>query len=290
MDFPVINILKDYGLIDAAQADRLFSLIQANPELPVGRLLINERMLNEKQLYRFICKNLGMNPNFIFSDRNYDIAGLTVPKFSVSGDFYGYFPLDEGRLAITLSDVSGKGLEAGLLAIELADLLKQSIKMKSVIPSTLMRKVNTISKEFFGEEQFATFIILILDMHSGTVEFCCAGSPPILVYRAREKRVEELDVKGIPVGIYSDFLFNGGRCNLATGDILLMYTDGAYEAESIKKQFYGIERIKKNLIRWSSKPTRKILSHFWRDLKIFTLFKGMNDDTTYIAIKKNREV
>ncbi len=288
MALSVLEILKDHRLISVEDADRVLNVSQETGN-PIGRLLVDLKILNEKELYLFICNNLGMNPTFMYSDRRFDVAGLTIPKFQVSGDFFGYFPLEEGRIAITLSDVSGKGLEAGLLAIELANVLRESIRMKSVIPSVMMRKVNQISQEFFGAEQFATFIILILDMHSGTVEFCCAGSPPILVFRSREKIVEEMEVKGIPVGIYSDFLFNGGRCNLNTGDIMLLYSDGAYECQNVKGEFYGVERIKNNLVKSHTRSARGLLHKMRREIKFFSLFRGLNDDTTYIAIKKNRE-
>lgn len=282
----LLNLLAEHSLITQDQAAHVLAA-QQNSQKPAGTILVEENILQEKQLYDFICNNLGMNPAAIYKDRAYEIAGLTIPKFEVSGDFYGSFELEPGRIAITLSDVSGKGLEAGMLAILLANILKTGVRMKNIIPSMILRKVNTASKRFFGEEQFATFIVLIIDMHSGTVEFCCAGSPPILVYRRREDAVEQLEVKGIPVGIYDDFMFNGSRTNIEKGDIILMYTDGAYENQNIRDDYFGLRRLKDMLKKHAHRPAQSIVRALKREIQWFSMFKGFNDDTTLIAIKRS---
>ncbi|MBI3395070.1 MAG: serine/threonine-protein phosphatase [Spirochaetia bacterium] len=281
-----LDVLIEHGLLSPENRARVEEIHRATGESH-AQILVNEKILNEKQLYSFIQNRLGMNPQVLYSDRNFRVAGLTVPKFSVSGDFYGCFPLDEGRIAITLSDVSGKGLEAGILAIVLANLLRNSIRMKNTIPSTIMRKINGLSKEFFGDAQFATFMVLIMDVQSSTVEFCCAGTPPILIYRQREKIVEEMEVTGIPIGIFNDFLFTGRRAQLNRGDVILLYTDGAYEAQNWKGEFYGLERVKRSLQRNGRKPADRILNALKRELRLFSAFKGLNDDTTFIVIKKS---
>ncbi|HMW58790.1 MAG: serine/threonine-protein phosphatase [Leptospirales bacterium] len=282
----ILTLLAEHALIREDQAARVKE-IHASTGRPTGSILLSERFLDEKQLYAFICQDLGMNPASVYQDKFYEISGLTIPKFEVSGDFYGSFMLDEGRIALTLSDVSGKGIEAGLLAILLANILRTGVRMKNIIPSMILRKVNHASTRFFGEEQFATFIVLILDMHSGTVEFCCAGSPPILVYRRRENYVEQLEVKGIPVGIYDDFLFNGSRTSIEKGDVILMYTDGAYENQNFRNEYFGLRRVKDSLRKNSPRTARKIIHAIKREIKLFSMFRGLNDDTTFVSIKRS---
>ncbi|MCE9598879.1 MAG: serine/threonine-protein phosphatase [Spirochaetia bacterium] len=282
----LLNLLAEYGLVSGADAERVVKLRESTNQ-PTGAVLVSQGILEEKRLYQFICNELGMNPEQIFNNRFYDIAGLTIPKFEVSGDFYGSFMLDGGRIAITLSDVSGKGLEAGLLAILLANILKTGIRMQNTIPSMILRKINSATKRFFGEEQFATFIVLILDTDSGVVEFCCAGSPPILAYRRKNHQVEQLEVKGIPVGIYDDFLFNGSRTTMDKGDVLLLYTDGAYENQNIRDEYYGLRRVQESLRKHAGKTPQKMLRAMKREIQWFSLFRGFNDDTTFVTIKRS---
>ncbi|MDH5655686.1 MAG: serine/threonine-protein phosphatase, partial [Spirochaetia bacterium] len=146
--------------------------------------------------------------------------------------------------------------------------------------------INQISIDFFSDTQFATFIVLILDQHSGTVEFCGAGSPPILVYRHKRQEIEEIHPKGIPVGIMEDYIFSQSRFELGKGDTILMFTDGAYECENWSGEFYGMERILNTFHKNAKRNAFKIIKKMISNLKWFTKLKSRNDDTTYIAIKR----
>jgi len=280
----LLETLRANNLITDSNAKKVLK-IHSETNDPVGHILFKKKYLDEKKLYKFIINEYGINQNNYNSGLSYDIAGITLPKFGVSGDFFGFFPLDEGKVAITLSDVSGKGLEAGLLALVLSNML-QNLKMGSIVPSQIMKKINEISIDFFTDMQFATFIVLILDTHSGTVEFCGAGSPPLLIYRNKQKYVEEIHPKGIPVGIMDDYIFSQSRFEIGRGDVILMFTDGAYECQNWGGEYYGMERIKNTLQINALKPAPKILKKMISSLKFFTKFKSRNDDTTYIAIQR----
>ena len=280
----LLQTLQTNELISSAHAKKVLD-IHTETNRPVGSILFEKKYLNEKKLYKFIINEYGINQSNYDSGVNYDIAGITLPKFGVSGDFFGFFPLDEGKVAITLSDVSGKGLEAGLLALVLSDML-QNLKMGSIVPAQIMKTINQISIDFFTDMQFATFIVIILDTHSGTLEFCGAGSPPLLVYRHKLKVIEEIHPKGIPVGIMDDFIFTQSRFDMQKGDVILMFTDGAYECQNWGGEYYGMERIKSTLMENALKPAPKLLKKMISRLKLFTMLKSRNDDTTYIAIQR----
>jgi len=283
----LVTTLQANGLITEHIAQMVLDLHKKNG-IPTGKILFEKKFLDEKKFYNFLKEKYELNTNTYDSGKDYEIAGITLPKFIVSGDFFGFFPLADGQVAITLSDVSGKGLEAGILAMALADLLRNSISMGSIIPSQIMRKINDISMIFFNDDQFATFIVLILDTHSGTVEYCGAGSPPILVYRYKTDSIEEVPPKGIPIGIIPDYIFTGSRIEMEKGDTILLYTDGAYECQNWQGEFYGLDRIKSNLMRNNKKAPKKLIEALLRSLRRFALFRSRNDDTTYIAIQRLR--
>lgn len=281
----LLTLLLDHGLVSRADLEKVSAEMAAAGRAP-GPILAERQMLDEARLYQIIQRDLGMNSPAQLSYKTYSVAGLTLPRFKVSGDFYGYFWLDPGRLAITISDVSGKGLEAGLLALLLGNLLRQSVRMKNVIPSVIMRKINQASASFFGIEQFATFTVLIVDMHSGTLELSAAGAPPMLIYRAKDGHVEEVDLRNIPVGIDENFMFVGRRNEINKGDTILLFTDGAYEVQNLRNEYYGIDRIR-NLLRDRPRgDASQIVRRFARNVRLFSLFRGLNDDTTYVAIKR----
>ena len=282
----ILGVLSDHKLITPAQKQEVIDL-HNETGTPPGQILIRKRILNEKALYKFICKDLGMNPDKPYGTRSFTIAGLTISRFKTSGDFYGIFPMAHGRIAVTLSDVSGKGLEAGILAILLANLLREGIQMQNIVPNAIMKRINLASWNFFGADQFATFVVMVLDLYSGTVEYCAAGSPPLLVYRHRDQYVEEVDQRNIPVGIYDDFQFKGNRLNLEKGDMLLAYTDGAFEARGISGDMYGVPRLKHALMRFKDRKLSRLLSGLKGDMRRFSFFRGLADDTSYVAIVRH---
>jgi len=277
--------LLNQGLISESDM-RLVLRIEKEKHQSFGRILIDQKILTEKSLYDYICYYLGMNPTDDYFEKSYAISGITIPKFNVSGDFFGFFPLDEELIAITLCDVCGKGLEAGLLAIILANIVKNAIKNQSLTPAGITRKVNRTSRIFFDKDQFATFSIMVLNTVIGTIDFCCAGTPPIMVYRKKENYVEELEVAGIPIGIDDNFYFETHHSTLSRGDVLLLFSDGAYEVQNLGGKFFGLEGIREALHKHNKKDVHGILTHLKRELRLFSFLRGLNDDTTFVAVKK----
>ena len=284
----ILGVLLDHGLITSDQKEDVVRIYNETGQ-PPGNILIRKKILNEKQLHKFICRDLGMNPTKPYLTRSYTISGLTVSKFRTGGDFFGVFPMANGRIALTLSDVSGKGLEAGILAILLGNLLREGIQMQNMVPNAIMKKINWASRSFFGVDQFATFVVMLLDLYSGTVEYCAAGSPPLLVYRHRDQYVEEMDQRNIPVGIYDDFQFRGNSLNLDKGDMLLAYTDGAFEARGIRGEMYGVDRLKAAIMKLKNRKLGRLLTGLKGDMRRYSFLRGLADDTTYLAIERHKK-
>ena len=179
-----------------------------------------------------------------------------------------------------------RGPEAALIGVILSDIFKDYIKTRYIIPHSIVRKINHAGVGFLGADQFASINVLLLDMNRGIVEYCCAGSPPILIYRHKNRNVERLEVAGIPVGIYDDIKYTTGYTELSRGDTLLMYSDGACDAQSFTGRFYGINGVEKCLGRYSDRRAGRLLLTLRRELFIHTFLRGLNDDTTFVALKK----
>ncbi len=281
----LLEIIKEYGLITQKDIDHVLELEKDTGESH-GRILVNSGILDEKSLYRFIVQDLGMNPDYNYEDRKFNIAGISIPHQKINGDFYGIFDLGEGKIVVTLSDVSGKGLEAGMLAIRLSYMLRKEINLKNIVPATILNRINRASMEFFRSDKFATFIVFILDLHRGTAEYSCAGNPPILVYRSKTREIESLEVAGIPIGILDDYSYPGRKLSLEKGDAVLFYTDGAYEVQNIRGTMFGYERIKDVFLRNASLSAAKMMKNILRKVKNYSFLRGLNDDTTFVAIRK----
>jgi sigma-B regulation protein RsbU (phosphoserine phosphatase) len=287
-DLQVLDVLFEHELLPFERKGEIEEMVRKTDQ-PLGAFLVKKGLLKERALYRYITRDLGMNSKSIFRFRDYEILGRTIPKFRTSGDFFGIFPLSNSRVAVTLCDVAGKGIEAALLTIHLAKLLNSGVDMTSVLPSSVMKKVNIISRAFFEVDRYSTFVFIILDLLSGTVEYSAAGSPPLLRYSARDNDVEELDTRNIPIGIYDDFQYRGSQTDLNPGDSLMLFTDGAYEGENWAGRAYGIDRMKRVFKKYAKSSSRSLLWHMLLDWKRHSLFRRQADDTTYVMLRRMKK-
>ncbi len=146
----------------------------------------------------------------------------------VGGDFYDMFELDAGRVALAIGDVSGKGLEAAAMTA----LVKNTIRAYAEEghgPATVLSMTNKLLLGSFQPESFVTVFFAVLDTASGELAYCSAGHPrPML--RRRDGTVERLETRSPFVGAFAAAEFVESRIRLASGDCLLMYTDGVTEA------------------------------------------------------------
>lgn len=279
----ILKVLDEYEVLVKPYEE--ISDDYLNSKELLSNYLFKNKIIKERQLNILNEKMFLMNKKQIFNFKNFSIYGRTFPKFFTSGDFYGIYPLKDSRVVVILSDVSGKGLNAALLAFMLSYYINNELSMSSVTPQILLKKINDICLQIFDEIQFATFSLLILDLLSGSIEYAAAGCPPLLHYNFRKRVLEEVDTYNVPLGIEKDFLYKGKNIDFNLGDVILLYTDGAYEQINRKKQIYGIERLKRAFKKnVNHKPKTLVRKLYW-DLKLFSLFVPPIDDTTYLVIR-----
>ncbi|GIX40510.1 MAG: hypothetical protein KatS3mg129_0243 [Leptospiraceae bacterium] len=283
----ILKLLDEYEVLKKPFQEIVDDFLESKKLLPV--YLYENNLIKEKQLYKLNQVEFQLNKSKIYEFKNFIIYPKTYPKFFTSGDVFGIFPLKDNRVVITLSDVSGKGLEAGLLAFMLSYYINYELNMSSLTPQALLKKVNQLCLEIFDDLKFATFSIIVLDLLSGTIEYAGAGCPPILHYNFKEQMIEERDTVNIPLGIDEDFIYKGIKIDFNPGDVILSYTDGAFEQENRKGIPYGIERLKKALQKNATKPIKKIIRNLYWELRFYSIFKAPADDTTYIAIKYKKK-
>jgi serine phosphatase RsbU (regulator of sigma subunit) len=159
---------------------------------------------------------------------------------NVGGDFYDLFRLDDGRVAIVVGDVSGKGLEAARLTSLLHDSIR-AYAYEEASPWSVLTRVNRLVYRLSPPEMFATVFYGVLETTSGLLEYCCAGHPaPAAVTR---KGASMLEGGGGPlVGAFSEAGFDVRKAKLANGQIIVLYTDGIVEAR-VDGDLFGEERL-----------------------------------------------
>ncbi len=164
----------------------------------------------------------------------------------VGGDYFGYIPLADGRLAIAVGDVSGKGVSAALLMARLCSEVRYCL---AICPSAT-EAVERLNQELAGTTQndrFVTFLLCVLDPVRHVLEVVNAGHPSPL--RCRGQVVEKLglDEAGPPLGLDLAKGYTSFTTEIAESDTIVLYTDGISEARSPRDIIYGSRRLARRL-------------------------------------------
>ena len=167
------------------------------------------------------------------------------PAGETSGDFYDVCVLPNGRLALLIADVVGKGVSAALYmaltSVILRALAAEHPERPDLVLEAANRRVLAVTETRAG--QFATVFYGILDPDTGTLAYCNAGHCPPLITRRRSGETQELTGTGVPLGLFAGETWEQCVAQLAPGDGLVLYTDGVTEARTAEGEFFGEERL-----------------------------------------------
>ena len=187
-------------------------------------LVEQERVRKELELAREIQESLLP----LSQAGDFPVHGLNIPAREVSGDFFDFMRLDDGRVYFTLADVSVKGMNAALLMAKTTSLLRCLAKT-SPDAGTLLRSVNDELCETATMGMFVTIVAGFLSADGDTVEIANGGHQPALI-RRRDGLFEEFPAEAPPLGVLPDVEFP--CCKLPLGDgAIYLYTDGLSESE-----------------------------------------------------------
>ena len=234
----VINKRKGDGLFDLADKQFLqvlagmVSLAVHNAQMTEA-LVEQERMRRELDLAREIQRNLLPNP----PTADFPVQGLNLSALEVSGDFYDFFTLADGRIAWSLGDVSGKGMNAAMLMAKTISLFRCLCKTVHN-PAHLLAMLNDEISETASRGMFVTMAAGVFDPVSGEVVFANAGHQPPL-FRSAGGGYLEIEESSPPLGIMSGIEYSEQRLQLAGGR-LYVFTDGVTEGRAESGAMLGL--------------------------------------------------
>jgi sigma-B regulation protein RsbU (phosphoserine phosphatase) len=170
-----------------------------------------------------------------------DLAGFCRPAHAVGGDYYDFFVLSDGRLALALGDISGKGISAALLMASLRASLRSIASLQQSDLATLIRHVNNLVYESSTTNRYATFFYAEYDPATSLLTYVNAGHNPPYILRGTE--AIELEATGMVVGLLPDAEYAQAIIPMHPGDVLLAFTDGISEAMTHAEEEWGEDRM-----------------------------------------------
>jgi hypothetical protein len=170
------------------------------------------------------------------------LRGKVNQTLEVGGDFYYFRPFGQKYVVFCLGDVMGKGIAASLLMALVMGFMFEWGK-KSPSPSFVLRKLNQRLIQWNqGQSTFVTMFYAVYDEEEERLYFANAGHPAGLLLR-RDGSIKTLEGTGIPLGVMEDSEWGEEQTSIASGERLLMYSDGLLEARGPNGEDYGMERL-----------------------------------------------
>jgi sigma-B regulation protein RsbU (phosphoserine phosphatase) len=213
----------------------------------------------------------------------YDISAYNFPTEEVSGDYYDWVKIYDDQIGIVIADVSGKGVPAAILMAFLRASLRAATHI-GYATSISMAKVNYLLWESIERNQFVTAFYGILDASNRTLSFSNAGhNPPLLMNANGESRF--IDAGEQPLGMFPQTRYHEYHVSLHPGDVLVLYTDGATEAQSPAGEEFGRQRLVQAVEENFDKPAREMIASLQVAVLEWTDNAGAHDDVTFFIIK-----
>jgi sigma-B regulation protein RsbU (phosphoserine phosphatase) len=213
-----------------------------------------------------------------------DLAGYNAACRTVGGDYYDFFTYPNGRVAMVLGDVSGKGMPASLMMAGLQERV-QVLADEPQDLAAVMNRLNKITCKKCPSNKFITFFFCVLDPATGELAFCNAGHNPPVIVRVNGG-VENLEGGGPPLGILSIVNYAEYREKLEPGDVLAIYSDGVTEASNAKDEEFGDAQFAEVLKANRQKGALDIVGAVTQELTVFTAGSPPADDITLIIAKR----
>lgn len=256
---------------------------QARSILDNARLVQREherqRLEQELSIARAIQQSLV--PQGIQDYPHFAVTGIHKPCHEVGGDYFDVFPLQDGRVALLVADVSGKGLGAALLTTMLQGAL--SGLTLGIEPVKLVSHLNNFLCDHATVGRYATMFFGVLDQQ-GLLEYVRAGHPSPLI--ARGDTASELYTGGsFPIGLLSEATFEANHIQMQPGDTLVVFTDGVSEAEDTEQNLFGIEPLKELLGRSGSLPLTVLQREVLNAVNRFSAGTKQSDDITLLLVR-----
>jgi len=217
----------------------------------------------------------------------FEIAGEIFPVRHLSGDFFKVMELDS-TLGLTVGDIAGKGLSAGIWQAHLMDLIQRCAR-GCVLPADAVAAVNRDLCRDRNEPPLAGLFFARLDPRSGELEYCNAGLPPPLLLR-RDKSVEKLERGGPMLGALKESKYEVGTVFLNPGDLLLAYSDGLTECRNSRDEEFETGRLAATVEAIGGATANQILFSTLGAVLDFADSCSPEDDLTLLVVRRREGI
>lgn len=228
----------------------------------------------------------GFLPDSLPNVPGYEVASWWQPAEFVSGDYYDWLPLPDGRTCFVVGDVSGHGLGPSLIMASLRAMLHVLVRTVSAPDRIVELLAETIAPDL-KQSQFVSFLLVSLDPATHGVQFANAGHAPALHFHSNTGEFESLEASRLPLGFPA---INVGPTkttqSMGVGDLLVLGTDGVIEVRNPAGDMFGVTRLQELVQDNNHRSATEIVAAVSDAVQSFHGDGPPADDSTLVVIRR----
>ena len=239
----------------------------------------NERKTKELEEARQL--QLSMLPKDLPDIPNLDIAVYMKTATEVGGDYYDFHLGIDGTLTVVIGDATGHGMKAGTMVTTTKSMFNMLAPNPDIL-ATFTEMTRVIKGMKFNQ---LSMCLTLLKIKGDQLFISSAAMPPALIYRKKNQALEEIFMKGMPLGTMNNFPYAVKESHLEKGDAILLVSDGLPELINNNSEMYGYDRTKTEFNLVGEKEPEEIVEHFKNSASQWVDGKEPDDDITFVVVK-----
>ena len=250
-------------------------------------LFERERMKQSLDLAKDVQQNLLPKSNLKIN--GFDIAGKSVYCDETGGDYYDFISFGDNdikKIGVAIGDVSGHGIPSALLMAT----VRSSLRQRASLPGSIAKIISDVNLQLVQDVedtgQFMTMFFLTLDTATRQIEWVRAGHDPGIIYDPGSDTFSELGGSGVALGVDAEWIFEDNKkTDFSNGQIILLSTDGIWEARNKQGEMFGKEPILSAIRQNALSDATQIIDVIFDTLDKFIGEVKTEDDITAVIIK-----
>ncbi|MEO1857530.1 MAG: GAF domain-containing SpoIIE family protein phosphatase [Rubritalea sp.] len=293
-DLGVLAVARKHDA--GAYSDSEFQLFQSAAEqaaFALGNAMIHQEAGEKRKIENELRTARDVQQVLLPRNRpqieGYRLEGVNKPARLISGDYYDYIDLGDGRWAVVIADVSGKGVAAGLLMAMCRSVLRSELT-RELDP---LKAVSQLNRQLFNDIREGSFIsmaLYLINESDGKVQLVRAGHDKAPLLRCSNKKIEWIKPPGLAIGLDGGDVFDRvtrlHEFELEPGDLLLLYTDGVTEAHNHAEDEFGVDNMVEVIKKSAELGAETVVACMLKALDGFVGDALQSDDITMIALEK----
>ncbi|BCS55937.1 PP2C family protein-serine/threonine phosphatase [Geobacter sp. SVR] len=279
--FPVLEGDRYIGVVHVAEM--IMSISRAQAALLDTLELLSARIRSEVEQARQVQQRL--LPPVPFRHAGLLLDAVLINSTEISGDFYDYFAIDQNRLGVLVADVSGHGVQSGMVATAAKAGLQMLLDRGVHAAGELLAGINSAVLATSSNAMMMTAVVAVFDRSTHAVSLANAGHPYPYRYCAADGGVSMLEgVGGFPLGFDSDSEYVELTVDFRCGDRLLLFSDGIVEALNEAGEEFGYARFEAAIEQGISGGPGEFRQGLVRAALQFGNADGFDDDVTIVVV------